>query len=137
MRVLRRSAWVLAVVLTAVCMLEAAAAEGAPAFNTRRFLEDWSGYSADGSDCWGSQVKKIDLTDDIWLSIGGQSRLRIEAWSAFGFNDANDDEFVLFRQFLHTDLAHVQQVQVFEDVWHRPRTIRQKGNQVLFSLTLQ
>ena len=45
----------------------------------------------------------MDLSDSVWLSLGGELRTRVEFWSNFGFGPANDDDFALHRLFLHTD----------------------------------
>lgn len=87
-----------------------------PAFKTLRFDEDWSAFKAiEGQGHPLDALKHIDLNDDgsAWLSLGGQVRVRVEDWSAFGFNDANDDTFVLLRLFMHADLHVNENIRVF------------------------
>lgn len=76
----------------------------APPYNNLRFEEDWSQLPEDGTGDWTDAIKKIELTDSLWLSLGGEVRMRYESWENFGFNRVNDDEFTLFRTFLHADL---------------------------------
>lgn len=76
-----------------------------PAYQQLRFAEDWSvlrDAPREGMD----QLKFIPLNEaeDVYLSIGGQLRLRLENFNNFGFNDANDDTYALVRARFHTDL---------------------------------
>ena len=89
--------------LLAVCGMSAAQDGYEPKFNNLRFEEDWSGFPEEGTGHFTDPLKKINLTDNAWLSIGGELRLRGESWSDFGFAPANDDEFLLYRTYLHTD----------------------------------
>lgn len=91
-------------------------ATGRPGFKTSRFDEDWSEFQAiDGQGHPLDSLKHIKLSDDgtMWLSIGGQVRVRVEDWSAFGFNDMNDDTFALLRLFMHADLHVNESIRVF------------------------
>ena len=45
----------------------------------------------------------MQLSDSLRLSIGGHARTRLESWENFGFGGKNDDSFMLYRAFLHTD----------------------------------
>jgi hypothetical protein len=88
-----------------ICALPGIAfSEGEPPFNNLRFAEDWSKFERDESPDLFDSLKKIELSDNVWLSIGGEFRARLEAWDGFGFSDSNDDEFFLFRTHLHGDL---------------------------------
>jgi len=62
-------------------------------------------------------IKHINVNDDgsIWLSIGGQTRLRFESWNNFGFLDGpgRDDDFLLTRILLNADLHIGERVRVF------------------------
>ena len=82
-----------------------------PAFKPLRHQEDWSLLRdvdrTQTGDFW-DPIKFIPLNDDgsAWLSFGGQVRLRVENWHNFGFNDFDDDTFLLTRLFFHAD-AHL------------------------------
>lgn len=80
------------------------AQKGVPSYNNLRFEEDWSQFPPEGSDSVFDPIKKIELSDNVWMSIGGELRTRFEVWNNFGFNDANNDAFTQYRAFLHTDL---------------------------------
>ncbi len=94
-----------------VAVDEAAPQIDRPKYQFLRHQEDWSvlrGQDVHHSgDPWDA-IKYIPLTDDgaIWLSFGGQARLRVENWHNFGFNDFDDDTFLLTRLLFHAD-AHV------------------------------
>lgn len=91
------------VLLSAILMATVAQGQEAPQYNNLRFEENWSAWNPEESEDFFGPVKKIDVTGEVWVSVGGQHRLRIENWSDFGFADANDDTFVLNRTFVHTD----------------------------------
>ncbi len=80
------------------------AQEGVPPYHNLRFEEDYSEYPSEGSDSFFDPLKKIELSDSVWMSIGGETRARFEFWDNFGFNSANDDVATFYRAFLHTDL---------------------------------
>jgi hypothetical protein len=75
-----------------------------PAYKNLRFEEDWSKLSAEGSGSAFDPIKKLAISDGSWLSFGGSARVRYEHWENFGFAENNDDDFLLHRAFLHTDL---------------------------------
>ena len=81
--------------------------------------EDWSVMPAlDESDTdFFDPIKHIPLSDDgeIWVSFGGQARLRLESWNNFGFTDRNDDEFLLTRLRVHSDLHVGPNIRVFAE----------------------
>ncbi|MDP6438029.1 MAG: alginate export family protein [Candidatus Brocadiia bacterium] len=111
--------------LVAVCS-HLSAAEGTapserPAYQTLRQNEDWS-FLADGvpqEEDFFDPIKHIPLNEDgsIWVSFGGQLRLRTEAWSGFGFGAPpgvdHDDVFLQTRLFLHTDVRLGEHLRLF------------------------
>ena len=92
-------------------MPTAIATEGVklPKYHFLRFHEDWSVYKnipkSKRTDFF-DPIKYIPLNSegDIYLSMGGRARVRMENWSDFAFSPANDDTFVVGRVFLHADL---------------------------------
>jgi hypothetical protein len=71
--------------------------------------EDWSdlaGRDATQTGDFFDPIKYIPLSEDgeVWLSVGGSARQRLEVWSNFGFGEPNDDEFLLTRVRVHADL---------------------------------
>lgn len=92
------------VVLFVLCASTAWAQDGVPPFQDLRFNEDWSDYPDEGIDSIFDPIKRIDLSESVWLSIGGEIHGRFEGWNNFGFSNANDDIFTFYRTFLHTDL---------------------------------
>lgn len=79
-------------------------AQDAPPLQNLRFEEDWSGFDPSESSHFLAPLKKIEISDSVWLSIGGEQRVRYEQWRNFGFGGMNDDSFTLFRTHLHADL---------------------------------
>jgi len=80
-----------------------------PGYSALRQNDDWSvlaGHDTKTTGDWFDRIKYIPLSDDgeIWLSLGGQLRIRLESWENFGFGGANDDEFTLYRALVHADL---------------------------------
>jgi len=49
------------------------------------------------------QVKKIEISDSIWVSVGGEQRIRYEDWNNFGIGGDNDHDFTLFPTQAHAD----------------------------------
>lgn len=79
--------------------------QAAPAYNNLRFEEDWSGFDKAASDDLFAPIKKVDISDNVWVSFGGELRIRGEFWDNFGFtDDTGDDEFAYGRAFVHADL---------------------------------
>lgn len=79
-------------------------AEGTPPnFANLRYDEDWSQYDPESGGTWLAPIKHVRLSDGTWLSVGGELRLRWESWDGFNFDDANDDDYLHYRGFLHTD----------------------------------
>ena len=103
---------------------EAAAKPAPPAYKNLRFEEDWSKLADSGTGSAFDPIKKLEISDGSWLSLGGSTRARYEHWSNFGFGANNDDDFVLFRAFVHEDLHlgphwRIFLEQRFSDVNHR------------------
>lgn len=74
-----------------------------PAYQNLRFEEDWSQMPAEGTGDYMDPLKKIPLSDSVWLSVGGKLRTRFEYWQNFGWLPNADDEYALFRAYVHTD----------------------------------
>jgi hypothetical protein len=80
-----------------------------PAYQALRQNEDWS-VLADEARTGVDAIKYLPLRDDraVWLSLGGEARLRGEAWDGFRFGNPPSapasDVFVLSRLRLHADL---------------------------------
>ncbi len=85
-----------------------------PKFQVLRFNEDWSKLAEpEKTDSFDSlKYIELDAEGNNWLSIGGQLRERVEAWSGFAFRD-NDEVFNLHRIFLHGDLHLGPNMRVF------------------------
>ena len=85
-----------------------------PKYQFLRQNEDWSMYgsSVDLTETGdlSDRIKYIRLSDDgaVWLSFGGHFRARYENWNNFNFGlnpgFSHDDDFLLTRFLLHTDL---------------------------------
>lgn len=85
----------------------------APNFANQRFLEDWSQFDKTQSDVWLKDLKRIPLSDQVWMSVGGSLRVRYEHFENFLFDDPNDDGYLLYRAFLHTDMHFGEHVRIF------------------------
>ncbi|PCI10567.1 hypothetical protein COB72_03160 [bacterium] len=88
-----------------------------PKFKTLRFDEDWSEFNpADGTDFW-DDIKHMKLNDDgsFWVGVGGELRIRTEAWKSFGFSPAAtaDDSFALARAQIYSDFHFGDNFRVF------------------------
>ncbi len=89
-----------------------------PSYDVLRFREDWSVLREPErleDDDFFDPIKYIPLSDDgeVWLSFGGQGRLRLESWEDFNFSGANDDAFLLSRLRYHADLHVGPNLRVF------------------------
>lgn len=91
----------------------AAVVAQAPAFQNLRFEEDWSQMDELGDGGFFDRIKKLELSDSVWMSVGGEARARFESWSDFGFADRNDDEFLLLRSHTHLDFHFGEHWRVF------------------------
>jgi hypothetical protein len=96
--------WVAAIfVFTGGFLSESFAQNDKPKFQNRRFDENWSNYEPAEDAGVLDSIKNIQVSDNVNVSLGGEIRLREEVWRDFGFSDSNDDEFLLYRVFLHSD----------------------------------
>ena len=100
------------------------AQDGALKFENLRFEEDWSAYPENREAGFPDSLKKIQLTDTIWTSIGGELRARAEIWSNFEFSRANDEAFLLYRAFVHADTHFNEHWRVFSEIRYSGLTER-------------
>jgi len=99
-----------------------AAPAARPVYRTLHFEEDWSVLAdpaALPSHDFFDPIKyiRLDARGLVWLSLGGQARARMEAWSGFDFggkpgNGDADDVYGLFRLMASADL-HVGWARAF------------------------
>ena len=94
-----------------------------PAYSPLRQNEDWSRVRGGDTDDPFDRLKHLDLNDtgSVWLSFGGRTDARFEAWDGIGFGattPGNSDTFTLSRLTLHSDLHLGEHVRVFVE----PRT---------------
>ncbi|MFM1921065.1 MAG: hypothetical protein RLZZ303_2699 [Candidatus Hydrogenedentota bacterium] len=82
----------------------AMAEDAAPAFTNLRYDENWATYDPAAGGTWMAPIKHIDLSDSVWLSLGGDLRLRWEYFDGANFDNANEDSYLLYRTYLHADL---------------------------------
>ena len=92
---------------------------GRPKYQTIPFNEDWSQVAqVEESDSLDS-LKYIKLNPDstLWVSLGGELRGRVEAWSNSGFGDSseNDDIFYRHRLRFHADLHAGKNIRIFAE----------------------
>ena len=91
-----------------------------PKYQFLRHREDWSVLAGPDrghtGDFW-DPIKFIPLTDDgsIWVSFGGHARIRVENWHNFGFNDFDDDTFLLTRFLFHADTHVGENIRVYAE----------------------
>lgn len=90
--------------LLALLAAPVGAESAAPAFTNLRYDENWSKYNPEDGGTWMAPIKHVSLGDKVWMSVGGELRLRWEYFDGFNFDDANEDSYLLYRSFLHTDL---------------------------------
>src|SRR5262245_20141534 len=92
-----------------------------PAFQVRRFDEDWSvlrGVDLSGTDDFWDRLKFIPLNQDgsIYLTLGGQVRLRAEYFNEFQLGASapeTSDGYLLSRIMLSADLHVTRYFRVF------------------------
>ena len=101
------------VLLLVPVLWEVTGAEEIPKYQNLRFEEDWSSYTPASDAPLLDRAKHVELSEDVWLSMGGKIRLRAEGWDNFGFTEGNDDVFLLYRLYLHTDLHLGEHWRVF------------------------
>ncbi|GAB4239801.1 MAG: alginate export family protein [Acidobacteriota bacterium] len=77
-----------------------------PPFQNVRYAEDWSVLRREGdrTPYEGWKFVPLDEKGAVYLSLGGQWRLRGEAWSNFTGLEDQDDAFGLSRLRIHGDL---------------------------------
>lgn len=108
-------------ILLLLALALAAAGAGAherPAFRELRFDEDWRALADPGALASRDPfdpAKWIALSDDASLSLGGQARLRFEAWDGFAFGAPADDDaaLLLTRLRAHADLRVGERFRAF------------------------
>ncbi len=89
-----------------------------PAYQLLRQNEDWR-VLKDAARSGINSIKYMPLRDDhaVWLSLGGEARLRGERWDGFRFGNPPsadaDDLFLLSRLRLHGDLHIGPHVRTF------------------------
>lgn len=99
--------------LTTGLLLAVSVATVAPAYQNLRYEEDPADYQApEQADFWDA-AKYMALGETSYLSLGGQARLRGEAWNNFGYASGNDDTFLLLRLRLHGDMQVGSWLRVF------------------------
>lgn len=87
----------------------------APPYTPVRWNENYRYLkTAPASDLF-DPIKHVSLTDDIYLSLGGQVRERYEFFNnnTFGAGVQDDDGYLLSRFFLHADLHVTDHFRVF------------------------
>ncbi len=105
--------WVAA--FTAVATTVAAYGEERPAYQNLRYEERGEAYRTLEPETILGRAKFISPArdGDVFLSMGGQARLRWESWENFNFNPAQDDDFLLLRLRGHADLHAGEAFRVF------------------------
>jgi len=100
--------------IAAACCAASVAAEP-PAFQNLRYEESAAAYREVDAASPLEEGKYVTLgdSDDMYVSFGGQARVRWEMWDNAGFDAANDDDFGLLRLRLHADLVLGEHVRVF------------------------
>src|SRR6266487_3222502 len=104
-----------AMFLLAICL--PAQGEERPAFQTRRYNEGWT-FLRDASQRadWLDPVKFVPLDGtNVYLSFGGEARLKYELYSEPVFNQqpADNNGFLLQRYLVHADLHATPYFRVF------------------------
>ncbi|UCF37885.1 MAG: alginate export family protein [Acidobacteriota bacterium] len=88
-----------------------------PAFQNIRVEEDWGALKDSDRQTGYEKLKFIPLNQSgsVYMSVGGQVRLRGEVWDQFGFGGSGnrDDGFGLMRVRLHSDLWFGSRFRVF------------------------
>jgi hypothetical protein len=90
-----------------------------PQYQALRYEEDWSTLRDPSSrtDFW-DPLKYVELNDDGWyLSVGGEGRVRYEAYrnAAFGSGPQDGNGYVLQRYLAHGDLHAGRHVRLFTE----------------------
>jgi hypothetical protein len=112
----------LAIVLATPGVSLAQATAERPKYGSLRFEEDWSflrDYS--GPRDTFDAIKYLPLSEDgnVWLSLGGQVRERLEIWNHFNFDQTpgadSNDAYLLSRLRFHADLHVTPYFRVFAE----------------------
>lgn len=89
-----------------------------PKYNpVARDVENWSALKGLESTDLFDPIKYIPLDEegDVWLSFGGQARLRYESWNNFNASESFDEDMLLTRFRFHSDLHIGPNVRVFAE----------------------
>ncbi|MEM6885748.1 MAG: DUF1302 family protein [Verrucomicrobiota bacterium] len=88
-----------------------------PKIGWARYNEDWSVLKNEPELSGLERIKYIPLNDqgDIYLTLGGQVRQRVEVWNNTGFTSTNDDVFLLSRYQAHADLHLGKHIRFFAE----------------------
>jgi len=114
----RLAAVILMALSLGVCHADAfaqapAAGTALPKYQVLRYNEDWSLLATDDPNRpkdFFNPVKYIKLNDSgsVWMSFGGQYRVRVEGWDSFNFGAPgpvkDQNTFVLNRLLVHADI---------------------------------
>lgn len=84
-----------------------------PAFTPLRYDEDWSHYVPEDGGTWFAPIKHLTLSENIWLSLGGEARVRWEYFNNFSADNDFEDNYLLYRTFVHADLHIGEHVRLF------------------------
>ncbi len=81
-----------------------------PSFHNTRYEEDWSllqGIPQESSTAQPLKFIPLNESGSVFLSLGGQGRMRFEGWNDFGFGGpgSRSDGFGLLRLRVHGDLV--------------------------------
>lgn len=89
-----------------------------PPFNNLRYEENSAAYKDVQPATKLDELKYIPLGDSesMFVSFGGQARIRGESWNNFNFDPANDDDYGLLRLMLHGDLHLGEHVRTFVEL---------------------
>lgn len=109
-----------------------ARSEARPTFQTLRYNEDWSFLREEMQRTdFFDQVKYIPLTGngDVYLSFGGEARLKYELYTEPVFNQqpADDDGFLLQRYLVHGDLHATPYFRIFGQLQSSLENFRNGG----------
>lgn len=87
-----------------------------PTFRPMRYDENWRALADPGIQTDALDVLKwIEVSETVSLTLGGEARLRGEAYDDqdLGFNEAGDNDYLLGRLMLHADVRAGRYVRGF------------------------
>lgn len=121
-----RSLSIFLAALTLMSWVTASESQERPGYADPRYDEDWSFFETPKDDTRDryDPIKNIHVTDELRLTLGGSGRVRLEDWRNFGFARDNDDAFVLYRGFVHSDWRYGDHLRVFLEAKHAASTDR-------------